>query len=165
MDTYTDVDRLLRMPTYPGMVPEESRVLRQFIAHRYREYDEWRFNVRLGQGVILQDRDDPALVRSWEHLTKARLDCVAFKHPDHATIIEAKEHIAHDAIWQTLAYGDLYRDTFPAHRFELVCIGIDANPTAIRLAQIRGVRLYLYELAPGVVDIGERAQEASGDAV
>lgn len=155
----TDRDRLLGMAVYPGMVPEESRVLRQYIRRHGDGVAEWRFNVRIGEGVQLPADADDALRKSWEALTKARTDVVAFRPPNAATIVEAKDHWTNEAVWQLLGYRDLYKDTFPLHVVTLHGVARTASPTSKALARKAGITLYLYDLPPAGVDIHETAAE------
>lgn len=157
--TITDVDHLLQMANYPGMIPAESRILRQYI-RRYRSvFHEWRFGVRIGEGVQVGDEFSPEVQRAFEAVTKARPDTVAFIPPNDATIIEVKEAFANEAVWQLLAYRDLYVRAFPEHRVRLVGVAQFAGPTARSLAATNGIQLHLYTLPPGQIDINEQAAE------
>lgn len=159
MTIIADRERLLRMENYPGMIPAESRVLRQFIRNHGARWDEFRFNVRIGEGVQAGAEFDAGLRRAWEQLTKARPDTVAFKAPDQATLIEVKEAWTNEAVWQLLAYRDLYMAAFPEHRVQLIGVAQLAPPTARQLAASQGIALVLYTFPSSAVDIGEAAQE------
>jgi hypothetical protein len=159
VDVISDRDRLLRLENYPGMIPEESRVLRQFIHRHGALFDEFRFNVRIGEGVELGADFDEKLRRAWTQWTKARPDTIGFKHPNDATIIEVKWDFTNEGVWQILAYRDLYVAAFPAHVVRLVGLGTFATPTARNLAASNGIQLHLYALTPGAVDIDEQAAE------
>lgn len=159
MDVFTDRDRLVRMTVYPGMDPAESRVLRQFIRRRGEQFVEWRFNVRLGAGEEPPADVDAATRAAWRELTKARTDCVAMRGPTSATIIEAKDVWGNDAVWQLRGYRDLYLETFPSHRVDLVGVARDASSTARKLAASSEITLYVYDLPPALPDVDETAIE------
>lgn len=165
MDVISDRDRLLGMTTYPGMVPAESRILRQYIRRHGDRYTEWRFNVRLGEGVELGEDASPELRKIWARITMERPDTVAWTEPDRATLIEVKELWTNEAVWQLHAYTDLYRDVNPDHRVSMVGVAIEATPNGRTLAARQGITLYLYALPTGITDLGETApEEASGAA-
>ena len=158
------IDRArLARTVYPGMIESESRVLRQFVLHHGSEYDELRFNVRIGEGVDARSFVSVDAARAYEQLTKARPDTIAFRHPDQATIVEAKDVWTNEAVWQLLGYRDLYRGAFPDHRVALVGIAAAALPTAINLSRMNGIRVLVYELRDGAPDVAERAAETSSD--
>lgn len=159
MTIITDRERLLALPVYPQMIASESRVLRQFIRARGAAFDEFRFNVRIGEGERPGEEFDPAVRKAWESITKARPDTVAFTHPDQATIIEVKDALTNEGVWQVLGYRDLYARAFPEHRIRLACVAAYASPTARELARRQGVDLYLYALPPGPPDVAEEASE------
>ena len=148
---------------YPGMIESESRVLRQYILRHGLEYDELRFNVRIGEGVDARSFASLDAARAYEQLTKARPDTVAFRHPDQATIVEAKDVWTNEAVWQLLGYRDLYRGAFPDHRIALVGVAAAAMPTALNLSRMNGIRVYVYELRSAAPDAGERAGETASD--
>lgn len=159
MNVHTDRDQLLGMTVYPGMDPAESRVLRQYIRRRGDGVAEWRFNVRIGEGRDAGADVDEATRRAWRELTKARTDVVAWRPPNAATVVEAKDVWTNEAVWQLLGYRDLYRTTFPGHTITLHGVARDASPTSITLARSQGIALYLYDLPPAGVDIREAAAE------
>lgn len=155
----SDRERLLRMENYPGMIPAESRVLRQFIRAHGARFDEFRFNVRIGEGVDPGPNIEIGLRRAWQQITKARPDTVAYKHPHDATLIEVKEAFTNEAVWQLLAYRDLYMAAFPNDRVRLVGVAQLAPPTARALASSQGIAVVLYTFSSPAVDVGEVATE------
>ena len=139
-----DLDRALDTRTFPGMEMNESRVMRAFLFHRHREYDEIRFDERLGKGVELVTAASEEDRRNWERLTRARPDAIAWKDPDRASIVEAKIQATLEAIWQVLTYRELYATTFQSHQVDAVIIAESAMPNAIALARTQSIRMYLY---------------------
>ena len=158
-----DLAYVLTLATFPGMIPEESRPLRAFLAKHGAQFDAIRFRVMLGDGMAAEDGDDPAVaavVATWGTL---RPDLVAFKYPNEATIIEAKQAFGSDAVWQLQAYRDAYRRAFPDHRIRLVGVGEFANDTARGVARSAGVALYVYAFPPGPPDVTAQPSEDSSD--
>ena len=141
-----NLQQLLETVTYPGMILEESRVLRSWIAAHGARYDELRFNERVGPGVILGDHIPEKDRRDWEKHTKARPDMVAVQYPLDATIVEAKWQATLESIWQVLSYVELYAQSFPDWRVRAVIVAADATPAARTLAPLRGVQMHLYRL-------------------
>lgn len=160
MHTISDRERLAGMAVYPGVSPEESRVLRQYIKRHGAEYDEFRFGVRVGDGVVLGEEFSPEVRKSWEAITKARPDTVAFKAPNRHTLIEAKVAWSNEAVWQLLAYRDLYAREVPLTSIALVGVAQYAGPTARELARRAGIALYLYDLPAYASEAGEVLEEA-----
>lgn len=165
MKVISDRERLLRTVVYPGMDPEESRVLRAFIRKHGAEYDEFRFNVRVGPGDQIGEEFDAAVRRSIEAVTKARPDTVAWTAPNRATIIEVKVAWMNEAVWQLLGYRDAYRQTFPDDVVTVIGVAAWASTSARALARSQGVPLYLYAFPADVVDITAPATEEAPDGV
>ncbi len=143
-----NLDELLATRNYPGMIPAESQFLRAFIAMHGAEFDELRFNERLGEGVILENPASEKDRLDWQRRTKARPDCIGWNAPQHATIIEVKEQATLETIWQVLSYVELYAKSFPEHRVDAVIVAGGITPNARLLAPQRGVRVYTYALDP-----------------
>lgn len=160
-----DLPQLLTMENYPGMIPIESRPLRAFLQRHGATFEEIRFDVRLGEGVQLAADADPVLRRTWELITRMRVDAMGWTAPNQATLIECKQSLANDGIWQLLTYRDEYRREFPDHVLRLVAVAEFATPTARTLAQNSGVAVYLYEFAADTPDVSATGAEvANGDA-
>ena len=147
---------LLETRVYPGMIEPESRILRAFIRKYGPTFDEFRFDQRVGPGVVLADYIPEKDRRDWERRTKARPDVIAWREPNEALIIEVKEQATLEACWQVLSYTELYGASFPSHRVRAAIVATEATLTARQLAPVRGVDLYLFSfpasspLAPGV---------------
>lgn len=166
--TYTmpaDLDQLLRTYTYPGMVPEESKPLRQWLARYADQYDEIRFDYRVGEGEKADDQADAAVRRAIEQGTRMRVDALAWKAPDQATIVEAKEQWENAAVWQLQGYRDALIADQPSWKIRLVGVAQSATSTATELSKRAGVALYLYEFPPGFVDVTAPADEERADGI
>jgi hypothetical protein len=148
-----DLEHLLTMPVYPGMIPDETRPLREFLRRHHLPFREIQFNARLGAGDAVPVNTDAALRKAWENLTKLRIDAIAMTHGDEATLIEVKVLVANAAVWQLLAYRDAYAADNPATPIRLMLVGESATPAARMLSGQAGIALYLYEFPPGSVDI------------
>lgn len=144
----SNLAELLDTRNYPGMIPDESRILRAFLAKHGAEYDEIRFNERLGQGVILQNPASEKDRVDWERRTKARPDAIAWHAPNEATIIEAKQQATLETIWQVLSYLELYAGAFQSHKVHAIVVCEGATPNAITLAKARQVQMYIYTFEP-----------------
>lgn len=141
-----NLPELLEARVYPGMIEPESRILRAFLTKHGAEYDELRFGVRVGPGVVLGEHVPEKDRRDWERRTKARPDCVAIIRPDRATVIEVKEQATLEAVSQVLAYAELYAIEQPGHRVSAAIVAAAATPAARTVAGMRGVAMYLYTL-------------------
>ena len=85
-----ELDRLTNRTSLPGVDPTEVRVLREYIRRHGAEYDELRFNVRVGDGAELVGDYTDKFRADWRTRTKMRLDCVGWTAPSSTTLIEAK---------------------------------------------------------------------------
>lgn len=148
-----DLDQLSRLVAYPGMIADESRPLRAFIRKYYREFDELRFNVRVGPGESAPEGSDDALRRAIEQGTRMRLDCVAWKAPNVATLIEAKKDAQNDAVWQLLAYRDHYVSDHPSEVVRLIIVAESATLSARTIAAANGITVALFVFAGDSPDI------------
>ena len=142
-----DLDQLSRLVVYPGMIADESRPLRAFLTTYYRDFDEVRFNVRVGPGEAAPADADDSLRRAIEQGTRMRMDAVAFKQPNVATLIEAKKDAGNDAVWQLLAYRDHYVAEHPDHVIRLVIVAESMTLSARTIARSRGITLALFTFA------------------
>jgi Endonuclease NucS len=158
--TRDELPRLLEMRVYPGMIEPESRILRAFLARHGDEYDELRFNDRVGEGVQLAQPASEADRLAWERRTQARPDCIAWKAPHFATVIEVKEQARLDGIWQVQSYVQLYTRAHPSHavRGAIVCEAL--TPNARALAGTQGIEFYIYTFA-AAEPLRPAAEEAS----
>ncbi len=160
-----DLEQLARMDAYPGVIPEESRPLREFLKrHGARFFQEIRFDVRVGPSGDARGATHPETRKAWEHVTRMRVDAVGFRPPNDATLIEAKHFLGNDGVWQLLAYRDAYSTEFPSHLLRLVLVAEAATLTAVTLAQQNGIAVFLYTFAPDTIDVTAPATEerASG---
>lgn len=97
------VDRL----RFPGMLPREVLIFRNWLGSHESEYDSFDYNSRIGSGF------DPG--PSWEQSMRAmaiansqkRLDVVAWRGTQ-ATLIECKDRAGASALGQLLTYMPLW---------------------------------------------------------
>lgn len=161
-----DLEQLARLDAYPGVSPEESRPLREFI-RRYalNHFTEVRFNVRVGVGEGAPDETDVAKKRAIEEGTRMRIDALGWRGPNEATLIEAKEQLANDGVWQLLGYRDAYVLEHPNDTVRLVLVAERATSTAINLAQTNGIGIYLYSFPADTIDVTAQGTEVTGNGV
>jgi len=132
--------RLVDRVTLPGINPEEVPVTREWIRRYGREFDELRFNVRVGVGITLEGPYPQKLKDDWFQRTRMKPDLVAYTAPNQSTIVEAKVQWLNDAVWQLLHYRDLYAAEFPEHEIRLVGVCQAYTPQSARLASDSGIR-------------------------
>lgn len=138
------LDRLVDRTSLPGIDPTELRVTREWIRREGSQYDELRFNVRVGDGVALVGDYTEKFKADWLERTRLRLDLVAWTAPASATLVESKVLWTNDAVWQLLSYRDQYRVEFPDHGVRLVGVCEAYTPSAATLAGGFGIRLHVY---------------------
>jgi len=162
MDVFTrdELYRLTDRVTLPGINPEEVPVTREWIRRYGSQFDELRFNVRVGTGIRLQGAYDDVFIENWYQRTRLKPDLIAFTFPRFATIVEAKVQWLNDAVWQTLHYRDLYLEEFPEHDVDLVGVCQAYTPQAAMLASSSGIRLHVYAF-PGDLPLAAATTEST----
>lgn len=161
-----DLEQLARLNVYPGVSPEETRPLREFIKrYALRWFTEIRFDVRVGVGELAPDQADLAKRRAVEEGTRMRMDAMGWRGPNEATLIESKVTLENAGVWQLLGYRDAYVAEFPDHVVRLVVVAVGATPTARTLALSSGIGVYLYKFPEQLVDVNASATEIPPDGV
>jgi hypothetical protein len=162
MDVFTrdELYRLTDRVTLPGINPDEVPVTREWIRRYGHDYDELRFNVRVGVGIRLQGAYPEKFVDDWYQRTRLKPDLVAFTAPRFSTIIEAKIQWLNDAVWQLLHYRDLYVAEFPEHEIRLVGVCTAYTPQAALLASESGIRLHVFGF-PGDLPLAAATTETT----
>lgn len=143
-----NLEQLLATATFPGTTPAESRLVRGFLAKRAGEWDTASVVERIGRGEMLPPTYDPKERADWERRTRARPDLVLTRPPSDVAIVEAKEQITNEGIWQVLGYVDFWRADHPGDRVQPIVIGEAITSTAQQLARARGIQVLLYAAAP-----------------
>lgn len=161
-----DLEQLARLDTYPGVSMEETRPLREFFRrHAAENFNEVRFNVRVGVGESAGDEPDQAKRRAIEQGTRMRMDAVGWKAPSTATLLESKAQLANDGVWQLLGYRDAYRTDHPDHTTRLVIVAEGGSSTALKLAATYGIAVFLYTFPPATIDVLAPATEETTSGV
>jgi len=150
--------RLTDRVSLPGINPEEVPATREWIRRYGAQYDELRFNVRVGIGTKLEGAYSEKFKTDWYERTRMKPDLVAFTAPDQSTLIEAKVQWTNDAVWQLLHYRDEYAAEFPAQQIALVGVCEAYTPQAARLASNSGIRLHVFGF-PGDLPLAPATSE------
>lgn len=162
MDVFprAELYRLINRTTLPGINPEEVRGLREWIRRNGDQYDELRFNVRVGIGHTLEGDYTDKFKADWYERGRPKPDLVAVRLPSTHLIVEGKVQWTNEAVWQLLHYRDLYHEEFPALAIELagVCEAFTAQGRALAVAS--GIRLFVYGF-PGELPLERASSEAN----
>lgn len=152
---------LLATRIFPGMTAPESRLVRAYLARHGIEWETASVTAKIGPGAILPPHvTDPKARADWERRTKARPDLVLSNGPLIA-IVEAKEQLTNEGIWQVLTYRDLYVAEFPDVRVQPIVICEAVTPTAVQLAKSQGVQVLVYQFEAPAVDSGAEQETGS----
>lgn len=143
-----NLEQLLTTRIFPGMTIDESRLVRAFLAKRGAEWDVADVTFRVGRGAVLPPTYDPVERANWERRTRSRPDLVLLRAPNVVMIVEAKEQLTNEGIWQVLGYRDLYLADNPNDQVTVCAIATAVTSTALQLARSMGVQVLLYELDP-----------------
>jgi hypothetical protein len=139
--------------TYPGLLPREIIVLRNWLKLHESEYDRFDYNVRLGDGFDPGPTFEPNIRDMAIQNTQKRVDAVGYKGST-ATLIEVKDRAGFSAIGQIVGYDALWRKANPAApepKLLLVCNrfapdilpvlerqGIEINVVAADFSELKG---------------------------
>lgn len=101
---------LLGLPSLPGICPEETDLIRDFVARCGHAYSSFSVNVPVGPGDTSTPSLGAAIDRMWEAITRPRIDLIV--HGFRSTfIVEAKEHARFRAVTQVRKYVERYNAT------------------------------------------------------
>lgn len=139
---------LLETRIFPQMTIRESRLIREFLRRRGDEWDSADVEARIGRGVILPPTVTERDRVNWAKRTRARPDLVLQRAPNVVAIVEAKEQLTNEGIWQVLSYRDLWIAERPGDDVQPIAIAEAATPNAITLALAQRVQVFLYEFDP-----------------
>lgn len=150
MDEYTrdQLDAIVARSFLPGVDADETRAVREFLRREGANFDRYRFNVRVGEGVELRGDYTDKFKADWARRTSMRLDLVCLRDPNAATIVEGKVQWTNAAVWQLLHYRDAYQEAEPTHTIDLVGVAEAYTPQAVILAKASGIRLHIYGFPP-----------------
>lgn len=108
---------------YPGLLPREIIVLRNWLKLHESEYERFEYNVRLGAGHDPGPTHADEIRRMAIMNTQKRVDAVAYKG-NSVFLIEVKDRAGFSAVGQLVGYEALWRDdhpTDPPPNLVLVC--------------------------------------------
>lgn len=98
---------------YPGLLPREIIILRNWLKLHESEYDRFDFNVRIGSGHDPGPSHDDNIRQMAVMNTQKRVDAVAYAGQQ-VTLIEVKDRAGAAAVGQLVTYNHLWRADHPA---------------------------------------------------
>ena len=98
-------------PKYKHMSPYECYLFDYFLREHGAEYDNFNFDIHVGQGMPPPEHLDPKYRALSVLLTQKRIDAVGFRG-NQVFIFEVKPNAALSALGQLIAYRDLYTRQF-----------------------------------------------------
>lgn len=128
MSTVGPVAQAERMK-YPGLMPQEVAVLREWLRLHESEYDRFEYNVRVGAGNDPGPTYDAKMRQMALDITRKRIDAIAYKGQE-VTLIEVKKRATLAAVGQIVSYKTLWRadnPLSPAPYLLLVASSFDAD--------------------------------------
>jgi hypothetical protein len=97
---------------YPGMAPREVIVFKAWLAANQKNYTNFEYNVRVGNGVDPGPMYPAVYRQQYIANTQKRIDAVAWQG-NQPTIIEVKDRATASSMSQILTYKSLWPITFP----------------------------------------------------
>lgn len=132
--------------TYPGLMPQEVAVLREWLRLHESEYDRFEYNCRVGIGNDPGPTYSPAMRDMALNLTRKRIDAIAWKS-NQATLIEVKKRATLAAVGQIVSYRTLWtadNPLAPAPILLLVASSFDADVMPVLTANAVGYAIVAF---------------------
>ena len=137
-------------PYYPGLVPVEAAIWREWLRENQQNYDRFEYNVLVGEGSPLpatrgtgNPELDAALERAWKVSTQRKIDAVGYRGSD-VSIFEVKETATMGALGQLLVYDDLLPIARPGvANVDLVCICTRLPRDLVGAFEAQGIGVYV----------------------
>ena len=136
-----NLGQLLVQIQYPGMSYVESEITRAWLNRRGADYDEIRFNVRMGAGVDPGEEYQDNIRRMAELVTQKRADILG-RVGGQVDLVEVKVRSAFGAMGQLLGYRELWmreHPELPVRR--LIAIGRSVVQDAAEIIEGKGIRI------------------------
>jgi hypothetical protein len=142
------LDVFVRM-RFPERSDRESTLYRDFLQAHIHEYENYSFQVRVGQGVTPNPDHLPGVQRQTVRNSKMKIDMLAWQGPQ-PFIFEVKERAIHAAIGQLITYRHLWMEENPdAREPRLAVIARTIEPDMEPVFAANGIDVYLYPPAAG----------------
>lgn len=139
---------------YPGLVPVEAAIWREWLRTYQQDYDRFEYNVLVGQGAPLPANRgtgnaelDANLERAWRQSTQRKIDCVGYRAGD-VTLFEVKASATMGALGQLMVYADLFplaRPSTAGVDLALVCTRLP--PDLVGAYEGQGIQVYVLDPA------------------
>lgn len=143
--TSEDLATLLLRKYYPERTTDESKVIRDFLMARGREYSAYEFSVRVGQGVEPDPDHLPGVQATTKFSTQKRIDMIVWRR-DQPVIVEVKIRIQHGTVGQLRMYRHLLLEDRPAIKEpELLAVGRYMDRDTERFMAAEGIPVLLYD--------------------
>ena len=140
----TQADRL----NFPGLMPLEVAVLKEWLRLYESQYDRMEYNVRVGQGTDPGPTYPQNIRDMGIAVTQKRIDAVAWKGND-PTLIEVKNRATLNAVGQILAYKVLFKADNPLLPDpKLLLVASKFDPDVYPVLQSHGVDYVIVAFDP-----------------
>jgi len=130
---------------FPGLLPREIIILRNWLKLQESKYDRFDYNVRVGQGMDPGPSFSDEVRQDAILNTQKRIDAVGYRGL-HVTLIEVKDRAGFSAVGQLVGYRELWqqehRDGPPP---QLLLISNRVQPDLLPVLKASGIALDLVE--------------------
>jgi hypothetical protein len=142
------LDVFVRM-RFPERSDRESSLYRDFLQQHIHEYENYSFQVRVGQGAAPNPDHLPGVQRQAVRNSQMKIDMLAWQG-EQPFIFEMKERAIHAALGQLQTYRHLWMEENPdALEPRLAVVARTIDPDMPRVFDAAGIDVYLYDAAPG----------------
>lgn len=140
-------EELLLRRFFPEKTDHESALLLDYLAAHGREFDQWSFSVRIGEGLTPDPAHLPGVQANTVRSSRRRIDFVGMQGRQ-AFLVEMKTRVGHAVMGQLLSDAQLWIEEFPSEPApRLVAIGRTSTEEDLRVLTAHGIDVLLYEPA------------------
>lgn len=128
---------------YPGLLAKDSRLWDQFLELWGREYDSFDYNVRVGEGIRVDDALPDNIRHMARLLSQKRIDAVGYSRGE-IWLIEVTSYARVGTLGQIDAYEVLYTETYaPSSPIQTAIVCHTADRDLSRIYVQRGISLFV----------------------
>lgn len=129
---------------YPGLLQSDAPLWDEFLEKYGKQYDSFDYNVRVGEGVKVDENLPDYIQYMAKAVSQKRIDAVGYSRGE-IWLIEVTNYARVGALGQITAYRELYQETFnPTQTLQMAIVCHSADRDLARLYVERGISLFVF---------------------